>query len=951
MTSTGNNKQVTTEPDNAADALLSVARHLVAQNSAQHAAPENINLDSDIVTDLGFDSLARVELFDRIEKQCGVQLDETLFSEAVKLRDLLPAMVGDVQAVLREEDRAQSPLPEESDILDTPEQAKTLVDVVQWYVERQGSRQHILFFEDDLSGESISNLQLLQRAQAVAAGLQGLGIGPQHPVAIMLPTCADYFYCFLGILLAGGIPVPLYPPARPAQIEDHVRRHASILHNCGASVLITVKQAKIIAHLLKSQVDAVKHVVTVDELRGDAASLQAYTNRPDDIAFIQYTSGSTGTPKGVMLTHSNLLANIRAMGRTLNASSKDVFVSWLPLYHDMGLIGAWLGSQYYGARLVVMSPLSFLAKPQRWLWALHHYRGTLSASPNFGYELCVRRVDEDQLRGLDLSHWRAAFNGAEAVSPETVKQFYRKFSHYKLQRKALMPVYGLAENSVGLTLAPLDRGPLVDRIQRQPFMDTGRAVPAAPEDTTAIQFISCGRVLMNHQIRIVDGNGRPLPDRQQGQLQFRGPSATRGYYRNPEQSEALFCDGWLDSGDLAYIAKDEVYLTGRTKDMIIRGGRNIYPAELEEVVGKLPGIRDGRVAVFGSTDPLSGTERLVVLTESREKDHETLAQLRAAVNEQVNDLVGLPPDDVVLAPPGTVLKTSSGKIRRAASKALYESGVIGKGQRKVWWQLTRLFFASISAQLMRLWRQATTVAYGLYARTVLWVLAPPTWLLVVVLPRSSWRWAAVRGAAKLLVLLTATPFRVEGREHLPPPHQPCVYVCNHASYLDGPCVVSALKEQVSFVAKAELSRSLIAGLFLKRIGAKFVERFDLQKSVDDAQQFLQAITEGKSLLFFPEGTFVREEGLLPFHMGAFVTAAQAGVCVVPVAIDGTRQVFRAGDCLPRRHSVKVIIGKPIYPDAHDSKFDVWSAAVTLRDQSRQWILKQVPESEADTRRS
>ncbi|MGD8884344.1 MAG: AMP-binding protein [Gammaproteobacteria bacterium] len=932
-----------------ADDLLVVARQLAKESNSPHVQVADITLNSDITNDLGFDSLARVELFDRLEKTTGVSLDETLFAEAIKLKDLIPALEKGGAAGSPLQRDSQRAVTEARDSVSTPESAKTLVDVIHWYVDRNPQQPQIQFYADDMSGETVPNAQLLEQAQAIAAGLQYLGVGPQQPVAIMLPTCKEYFYCFLGILLTGGIPVPLYPPARPSQIEDHVRRHTSILQNCGASVLITVKEAKLIARLLKSHVEPMKHVVTVDDVRGDPGAYQRVTNHPDDIAFLQYTSGSTGSPKGVMLTHNNLLANIRSMGETINASSKDVFVSWLPLYHDMGLIGAWLGSQYYGAKLVVMSPLAFLAKPQRWLWAIHQYGGTLSAAPNFGYEFCLRRISDDQLQGLDLSQWRAAFNGAEAVSSETMEQFYQKYRRYKLRREAVMPVYGLAENSVGLTFTPMDRGFRVDRVQRQTLMESGKAVPANADDETAIQFVSCGKPILNHQVRVVDDDNRELPPRHQGRLQFRGPSATQGYYRNPEISKDLFCDDWLNTGDLAYIADGEVYVTGRTKDMIIRGGRNIYPPEVEEVVGNVEGIRSGRVAVFGSKDPRSGTEQLVVLAETREKHQSALTRLRSAINEQVNDLVGLPPDNVVLAPPGTVLKTSSGKIRRAASKSLYESGAVGKGQRAVWWQFIRLVAMSTRSQILQWRHRAAEVAYGLWARTVFWVLAPMTWMFVVLLPRPAWRWASMRGATRLLAWATATPFTVEGTENLLPPDQPCIYISNHASYLDGPCVVALLKRRFSFIAKAELSHQFVPGLFLKRIDTKFVERFDLQKSVDDAQQFLQTVQQGKSMYFFPEGTFLRDDGILPFHMGAFVTAAQAGVPVVPVAIQGTRHVFRAYDWLPHHGAVHVVVGKPIYPEAADGKHDTWPVAVKLRDQAREQILAHVEEPDITAR--
>ncbi|NOX91241.1 MAG: fatty acyl-AMP ligase [Gammaproteobacteria bacterium] len=220
------------------------------------------------------------------------------------------------------------------------------------------------------------------------------------------------------------------------------------------------------ARLLKSQLDTLHQIITVDELMNTGSRYEKPAISPQDTAFLQYTSGSTGSPKGVVLTHANLLANIRAMGERVGANPNDVFVSWLPLYHDMGLIGAWLGSLYYAALFVVMSPLAFLARPQRWLQAIHRYQGTLSAAPNFAYELCLHRLEDSDLEGIDLSSWRAAFNGAEAVSPETVIQFPQRFRPYGFHPNAMMPVYGLAENSVGLAFPPLDQGVLIDNIQR-----------------------------------------------------------------------------------------------------------------------------------------------------------------------------------------------------------------------------------------------------------------------------------------------------------------------------------------------------------------------------------------------------------------------------------------------------------------------------------------------------
>ena len=268
------------------------------------------------------------------------------------------------------------------------------------------------------------------------------------------------------MLYAGGVPVPVYPPFRRAQVEDHLRRQAAILRNAGASLLIIGSEIHNVGQLMLGLAEDLRHVETVKELSRAGAIEQPLPAGPDTIALIQYTSGSTGDPKGVVLTHANLLANIRAMGEALAASSSDVFVSWLPLYHDMGLIGAWLGALHYGVPTVIMPPLAFLADPGRWLRAIGRHRATLSAAPNFAYELCCKNVHDEDIKGLDLSSLRMLMNGAEPVSPATIARFTARFAKFGFPPKAMAPVYGLAENSVGLTCPPVGRGPIVDRVER-----------------------------------------------------------------------------------------------------------------------------------------------------------------------------------------------------------------------------------------------------------------------------------------------------------------------------------------------------------------------------------------------------------------------------------------------------------------------------------------------------
>ena len=449
----------TTEPGDAAAArVIEVVAQFAAE--ARPGRAPAVALDSSFERELGLDSLARVELLLRAERAFGVSLPERALNDADTPRALLGFVLAAHGAPQALADRAVQPLA--TGDAPAPAAAGTLLEALDWHVAQHAGRVHICLYGEDEATHELTYGELADGARAVAAGLLARGLEPRGTVAIMLPTGADYFFSFFGILMAGGVPVPIYPPLRLSQIEDHLRRHVAILANAGACLLITVPEAKPVARLLGAQLDGLKGVVTVADLQRDTAAVGAPAPAPDDLAFLQYTSGSTGTPKGVMLTHANLLANIRAMGAVTQAGAGDVAVSWLPLYHDMGLIGAWLGSLYLGMPLVLMSPLAFLTRPQRWLWAIHRHRGTLSAAPNFAYELCTHRIDDAALDGLDLSSWRFAFNGAEPVSPVTIENFQRRFARYGFRAETMAPVYGLAESSVGLALRPPGRGPVID---------------------------------------------------------------------------------------------------------------------------------------------------------------------------------------------------------------------------------------------------------------------------------------------------------------------------------------------------------------------------------------------------------------------------------------------------------------------------------------------------------
>jgi acyl carrier protein len=899
-----------------------------------------VALDSSLERDLGLDSLARVELVLRLEREFQASLPEQALASSETPRDLLRFLLAGAGHAPQAADASVASLVQAEGVR-APDQAQTLVEALEYHVERQPERLTVFLYQDHTE-HRVTYKGLWEGAMRYAARLAQQGVGPGQTVAIMLPTSPEYLFCFYGVLLVGGIPVPLYPPARLATIEDHMTRHVGVLKSAGASVMVTIPEAKALAWLLRAQVESLRAVLVPDDFSESAPSFVPVRGRGGHIAFLQYTSGSTGNPKGVVLTHANLLANVRAMAKAARATTEDVFVSWLPLYHDMGLIGGCFASMYCGFPVVLMSPIAFLSRPSSWLRAIHRHRGTISGGPNFSYELCLRRIQEHDVEGLDLSSWRFAFNGAEPVSPDTLTAFAEKFSKWNLPKNSLSPVYGLAEASVGLAFTPPGEPWRVDVIDRDRFTRTGQALAARADDPAPFRVVGCGRVLPDHEMRVVDAAGLELPDCHEGQLQFRGPSATSGYYRNPEATKGLFSGEWINTGDRAYLSQGMLYLTGREKDIIIRGGRNISPYELEEAIGGLPRIRRGCVAVFGIMDPKSATERVVVLAETRQPDTALDEELRHRINELAVGLIGSPVDDIVLAPPHTVPKTSSGKIRRVAAREYYERGPSAVKSQAVWWQFLRLALAGVGPQLRRIWRAARGVLFAIGAWLVFGLSFVVVFAAALLAPGKT-TWNLAGALMRFFLRVCRIPLMVRGLENVPA-SGPFVVAANHTSYLDGAVLIAVLEwRNYAFVAKRELAEGFVTRTVVAGIGARFVERFDVQRSAEHADELVEAAKDGASLIVFPEGTLRRHTGLMPFRAGAFQVAAQAGIPVVPVSLRGVRSVLRDETWTPRRAPIAVTFGAPVHPDGED-----WNATLRLRDRVRAEILKHCGEPDLAT---
>jgi fatty-acyl-CoA synthase len=909
--------------------LLEVLRNFLEEMGSSRAA-KRVSLLAQFEYDLGLGSLDRVEFFHRVEELFECHLPLHTYATASTLNDLVSTIEQCAPKQKATRKIKKEPI---ASAHGSGTMASTLVDSLISSAEKDADRPHIYLQQEEGPEKIITYGALYEGATQVAKGLLERGLKPHDTVAIMLPTCEDFFSAFFGILLAGGIPVPIYPPFRPNRIEEYVQHEATILRSAGIKFLITFPEAEKISYLIHGFIPSMKAIVTVPTLQQSRAPLKHPLILPSDPAFIQYTSGSTGNPKGALLKHSNIIANLESIKEAIQLSPTDRVVSWLPLYHDMGLIGCWLGSLYFRMPLILSSPLTFLSRPERWLWNIHTHQATLSAAPNFAFELCVQKIKEADLEGLDLSSLRLVFNGAEPVQAKTLRRFSKKFSPYGLRPDALYPVYGLAESTVALTFPPLGRAPKIDRILRDTLERQGLAIKIDTPSIETLEIVSCGNPIPEHSIKIVDEKGSSLPERQVGALWFRGPSSMQEYYRNPDATKAIYHGDWLDSGDFAYIAEGEVFITGRKKDIIIKAGRNIYPQDIEELTSRIAGVRKGCVIAFGIIPLDQGVEKLIVVAETIIQEKDAREAMIQEIIGQITSEMGLPPDEVILVPPGTIPKTSSGKLQRSACKATYIKNKFSSPRLPVWLQVIKLFFKSYGQKIRTLLIRLLQILYTGYAGALFLTFFSPLFLLTVAVASRHLAQQLIRVWLKIYCRLVGWWIDIEGKENLIK-QEPLIFVSNHASYLDTLILTSILPAGVAFVGKRELIQSRLIGWLIKKLDHLTIERSNVSQSLVDLSQMEERLQRGQSLLIFPEGTFTYVVGLRPFKLGAFKLAAETGISLCPIAISGTRQILPDESYLLRPKRVKIRVSHLIAPQKTD-----WSEVLRLRSLVRNEIAQ------------
>jgi fatty-acyl-CoA synthase len=525
------------------------------------------------------------------------------------------------------------------------------------------------FVRSDGSERYFPFSELVAESQRRARILAHEGVRHGERVAIVLPEGDEFVLSFLGCAIAGAVPVPIFPRATFKATGDY---EATVAHIVGASRALRVlcmAQNRALVDGARPHMAPGVQIANVEELFDPArdAETELPVVAPDDLCFLQFTSGSTGRPKGVIVTHRNLIANTRAfLGPDgLDRRDSDVGVSWLPLYHDMGLIGFVLGPLVMDIPVVLLPTASFARGPRVWLETIAAHKGTITYAPNFAYALAVKRLKAKDAASLDLSSLRVAGCGAEPIHADTLREFAAALAPARFDACALLPSYGMAESTLAITFHQRGEPLRTDRVDPVALRD-GRALPSTAAD--ALEVVSCGAPFAGHDLRIVRSDGSPAPEREVGEVWVSGPSVSPGYYENPEATLAGFgTDGVLRTGDLGYLAGGDLYVCGRMKDLIIIRGANYHPQDLEWAVSELPGVRRGNVVAFSVQR--GGEERLVICAECTSTD---AAGVRERVSARINEAFGLGVYEVVAVSVGTLPKTSSGKVQRSKTRALYE---------------------------------------------------------------------------------------------------------------------------------------------------------------------------------------------------------------------------------------------------------------------------------------
>jgi acyl-CoA synthetase (AMP-forming)/AMP-acid ligase II len=549
----------------------------------------------------------------------------------------------------------------------------TFTDVLRDFYEREPERVAVTLQHPNQPDFHITYRELIERSNDYAAAYARAGIKPGEVVILILQHGKDLVYSFWGAVLLGAIP-SMMPFLTEKLSPERYRADLAALFSHGRPTgIVTYPEFEAdIKSMVAEGNNSVREVFIAGRISRedglDFSSLPGTQQNEHDTVLLQHSSGSTGLQKGVALSHRAVFNHLDAYGESIRLTRDDIIISWLPLYHDMGLIACFLMPILRGVHVVQMSPFDWVRAPWRMLRAISDYRGTLTWLPNFAYNFCAQKIRDRDLEGVDLSSWRASINTSEPVRFKSHEMFYERFKSYGLRLETLQTSYGMAENVFAATQNDLSKLPYVEEVDRESFT-TDRIARPAFDGRPSIQMMSCGKPIPNTTIRVVDSKGYDLPERHIGEIVLKSNCMLNEYYNRPDITKKAFLPGgWYMSGDYGYMVNGEIFVAGRKKDMIIVGGKNVYPQDLEALACEIPRVHPGRTVAFGLFDESQGTEEVVIIAEvdtDDESEHERIAdQIRMHVSKNSAIVVR----HVRVVGPKWVIKTSSGKVARTASK-------------------------------------------------------------------------------------------------------------------------------------------------------------------------------------------------------------------------------------------------------------------------------------------
>lgn len=552
---------------------------------------------------------------------------------------------------------------------------RTLIDALE-RAAREGHGSIRFDNRDESAPRSFA--AVLEDASRWSRTLRARGVSRGDRVPLLMTTGPAFVGAFFGAQLAGAIPVPLAAPMTFGSVERYFTNLARVLRDADARVMVTTARLCTAAREHTALKSLLRDVITESDVSHASPGFVSPSVSPDDIAFLQYTSGTTGAPKGVVISHRAAVANTQAIATGVALRDDDVIVSWLPMFHDMGLIGVLLTAVCHPYEVHLMSPESFVMRPERWLSLVSEYRATVTVAPNFAYDLCVARASTDA--SIRLDSLRLALNGAEPVLPTTAARFGARYASQGYRPEVMRPVYGMAENTLAVSFAEGGVGLETLGIDRTEIA-SGQGVTLTDRDD-ALRVVSVGRPVSGTSIAVCGPDDNVSTERSIGEIWISGASLMDGYFRQDALNAETLCGGWMRTGDLGFVHSGELYVVGRAKEMIIKGGRNVYPYDLERIAAEVPGVRTGGVAAFGRANAVTGTDDVVVVAETRAQGEAERTRITRAIRGEILAAVGVRADEVVLWPVGAIPRTTSGKVQRGACARRYAESSASEGGLK-----------------------------------------------------------------------------------------------------------------------------------------------------------------------------------------------------------------------------------------------------------------------------